>query len=206
MEISFSYDNTLFLYGNGLCIASIPNKTGGFNLLESGILASNSLHFSSDNGLTWQVPKNMINASSFVLNDTIIYAINDGIDYSTDGGINWSKVNNPSSMISSFAAKDRYLLVGTVSNGIFLSKDNGTTWNAINNDAIDSVVRNSEISSLEIVPDGSGGFQFFVGTCPLPNTYSISKIYSHIFLSSNFGKTWNDVSAGYRQMGPLQAW
>ena len=132
-----------------------------------------------------------------------MYAINGDINFSTDGGLNWTGAGNPGYTVSSFGAKGRYLLAGTVQGGVFLSTDSGATWNAVNNGAMDSVAANSEISSVAVIPDGSGGYKFFAGTCAYPFLPGITGTSSHLFLSTDLGATWGDVSGGLPSDGAI---
>ncbi len=179
-------------YDGTLSMASAPNRIGGYNIFESGESTPNML--STDNGSTWQTPKESFQAYTYVVDDSITYALNGGINFSTDGGLTWARTNSPGYLVWSFAAKGKYLLAGTPNNGVYLSTDSGTTWNAVNNGALSSVISNSGISSVGIVPDGNGSYKFLV--CTFPLYQGIPGRNNYIFLSTNFGVTWSDVSDG----------
>jgi len=114
--IDFAYDST----SNTIYAA---NQSGG-------------IFISNDNGDSWQLKSNGLNASSSRYlsfdNDETLYAASflNGVHRTTDYGKTWELIVNgitEFSQISVFATKDNYVITGT-QDGYFVSTNRGDNW------------------------------------------------------------------------------
>jgi hypothetical protein len=146
---------------------------------------------STNNGLSWQ-KKNIglgvqTSVNGFlVFGTTLFAAISDvyshpGVYISTDSGTTWGNAcaGLPYQGITSLAASDSNIFVGTYGGGVYVSTNFGTNWTPINNG-----LTNTSVSGLAV-----SGMKIFAGTG------------SGVFLTTDHGENWKSVSAGLPNAG-----
>ncbi|PKL86040.1 MAG: hypothetical protein CVV22_05780 [Ignavibacteriae bacterium HGW-Ignavibacteriae-1] len=141
----------------------------------------NGLFYSTNNGLNWMsagdLLKNKSIADILIRNNEIYVATNSGIFLSTDNGTSWESKNSNiiSTHILDIALAEDKIIAATYANGTFQSSDRGEDWSEV------------EIASEESI----------LGMVSKDNLI-ISKGYgwtNKIFLSEDYGNTWNNVSS-----------
>ena len=154
-------------------------------------VGSYSALYSSDGGTTWDTVNAGLPASTieaFAASDTKIFAgsQNDGVYLTTDNGISWVAVNNGLSSlhIRALAVAEPFLFAGT-SDGIYRASDDGTNWVSVNSGIPEDDFEGA--NDFTVV-----GTNIFVSLEFLNSQYFYAKVY----LSTNFGESWDDVSAG----------
>lgn len=107
---------------------------------------------------------------------------NDGVYRSSDTGATWQAANAgiEHEWIGDLALCGDSLVAGGAGGRVFLSSDLGATWRVV-----DVAMAKSNVQSLVVVPNDSGGQIIFAGTTG-----------SGVFRSVDGGRTWSDVSTG----------
>jgi photosystem II stability/assembly factor-like uncharacterized protein len=146
---------------------------------DSGILRS------TDEGLTWVNVGLKTSINVFIASGKYILASNGyEIFLSSDSGINWSKLNT-NIHVSTFAVVGTDFFAGG-DQGLFISTDTGISWNLTNWTAAISDpcglpgLNDSIVTALAVI-----GTKLFLGSKR-----------EGIFLSTNLGKSWTNVSEG----------
>lgn len=150
-------------------------KTGNivvssFAFLGKNIFAvdelSKGIYISTDDGANWASLNSTIDTLSiFAIATTGSYIMAAGrtniyynVYFSSDYGTSWNLTTNnlPGIIISSLAAKDSVLFIGSTYNGIFRSSDKGKNWLQVNNGL--------KIYNNTVTCFGFRGDSIFIGT------------------------------------------
>ncbi len=140
---------------------------------------------SKNNGQWWESTSEGLSldptsyVSSFGVMDSIIYTgtYGNGVFRSSDDGDNWVPVNNglpDGALIKVLAVSNKSLFAGTYDDGIYFLSEHDTNWKAANEGMTNKAI-------ISLLVDGDNIFVSTVGG---------------VFLSSNNGTTWADVSSG----------
>jgi len=186
--------------------------------------AFDGMHFSTNSGDNWTTINSGLTGTlvNVVLRvDTTLFA---GTQYNDlfrldDHGANWVKTNLQAPNISSLVVSGTDLFVGTYY-GVSRSIDGGNNWSPAN-----SGIEGEWISSLAVIPDGTGGEYLFAGTDASGMLLSIDKgaswmlvnsgltdtvinclavigtnlfagTGSGMFLTQDYGSSWTPINAG----------
>ncbi len=176
------------------CIA-----TSGTNIFAGtgGISGGSGVFLSTDAGSTWTAVNNGLtdhNVLSLAISGTNIFAgtVNNGVFLSTNNGGSWTEVNNglPQANIISLAVIGTDILAGLSLNNMYVSADMGATW-----------TRDS------IGPYGVGAYN--VGSLTVSGTNILEGpggyYRGYVFLSTDGGSTWSDISSNGGLGAPVQA-
>jgi photosystem II stability/assembly factor-like uncharacterized protein len=162
-----------------------------FAVSGTSIFAGTSVGlFSSKNNGSWQKINTDLQFTyimSLAVNGTYIFAGTDkGLFISTNSGTDWLKSSfSPGGGITKLIKRSNNIYASTYS-GMFLSSDNGKSWKEINKG-----VTNKRIISLT-----ASNIGLFAGATTYdPNDFSKTP-KSLIFLTTNSGASWRDVSRG----------
>lgn len=142
---------------------------------------SEGIYKSSDNGKNWRLLKNGISHLTFysmAQNDSTIYAgTMNGLFISKDNGESWisSEIGLTSKTIQAIATIGATIYAGTPG-GIFKSIDNGQSWSLSNTGLFSPNVHDIKIANENIY---------------LATTYDSGAHAGGLFLSTNFGDSWN---------------
>lgn len=191
-------------------------KSAGSGLLSKPILAlaafganlyagtaGGGISFSTNNGKGWtDISSNLprifinpfynyphVNAIAVIGSNLFIGTEGYGVFMSTNNGTSWTEINdglpsiyvNSSRYVNSFAIVDKNLFIGTGNGGFFIWDKNNFRWNSVAN-----VIKSTE-NMNKLVVDGKN---IYAGTWGL---------YNNIFLSTNYGTNWTDLSSGFFQ-------
>lgn len=184
--------------GNGIYVSSnngsnwtsvnsgIPTNISIYNFASNGseIFAGTEtgIYKSSNSGISW-APSNTgipagVFAHSIVLNGSTIFAVTDTVVYkSINNGSSWNSVNGvwpPSTNLRYAANCGGNIFVDTEFGDVYKTSDNGDSW----------TVSNNGITSIEL-------YHFIVS-----NNYIFIGSIDGVFLSSDLGNSWNNVSDG----------
>ena len=92
----------------------------------------------------------------------------------------WVQTNGPPGFqIQCFAESGTNLFAGDYEGGVSLSTNNGKSWSRV-----DSGLTNTNVQSLVVSPNGTGGANIFAGTS------------GGVFLSTNNGTSWAELNSG----------
>ena len=177
------------LNNKGISALTIKTLAKNNNFLFAGTLNQGAFR-SSDNGKTWiNISSTLtgLNVSTIYdisfIGNTMIMATGHGIYASSNNGDTWALKFEPgvNKSTQALAENNGVLVTGVNSKGVYLSNDNGETWNLT--------------STVNLVTDTSYEAIFIED-----NTIIVSTHGGEIFLSTNLGNTWIDISIpnGYR--------
>lgn len=155
---------------NNIFVGTMYNSTG-------------NVHFSSDNGNTWEIRSNGITTDNVyglaISTSGTLYAATWGgkVFRSTNNGLNWTQLTNGinNSVIFSIAVSpiNDYVFAGSGGSGIYRSTDGGNTWTEANNG-----LTSFNILALAVASNG----YIFAGT------------YDGVFRSTDNGNNWTATS------------
>ena len=211
-------ETTLKYYNAGMVYALFIDETrifAGAGTLGRGI------NLSTDNGQTWNnvLTNQFINC--FVKKDSKYFAgtCTSGVLVSSDNGQTWNQTNLTVFNIQSISVSDSLIFAGTFGHGIFSSSDNGINWNQV-------PLYNNNLLIYSLYVDGP---KIFAGTNDnilyFSSNYGsiwIQSLTGHavyaiavngetifagthegIFISSDYGKTWNQSSINNQLIGSI---
>jgi hypothetical protein len=167
----------------GLTGGALALAVSGTNLFAGN---DNGVFLSTNNGTSWTpVNTGLTNpwVSALAVSGTNLFAnhvYNTGVFLSTNNGTTWTEVGLTNENVSALTISGTNLFAGNY-DGVFRSTDNGTNWTAVNT----GLPSNTNVSTLAVSPNGTGGTNLFAGT------YG-----SGVFLSTNNGTSWNAVNSG----------
>lgn len=159
---------------NGLTNLSIKALVvSGTNIFAG---SGGGIFLSTDNGSSWNNVSSSINAVSFTVSGTNIFAGASGVFLSTDNGTSWTAAGTglPNTSVTALGLLGTDIFAGT-GYGVFVSANNGSGWTSVN----------TGISNTNVFALASAGADVFAGTD-----------VSGAFLSSNNGTSWNQVNNG----------
>lgn len=178
-------------------LATAPDSSGG-TYIYAGLggfgFGGYGIYLSDDNGSTWtDIGLDYAGPQALAIDTTVqgslrlIAGTSQGVYTSTDNGTKWTPVNNGLTItdikalaVASDGLDTTYWFAGTYDGGMFISKDHGTNWKAANSGIPTPQGFSSPgISSIAVIPNGSGGETILTGTR-----------YEGVFLSSNYGSNW----------------
>jgi len=144
---------------------------------------SNGLFASTGSGSSWTQPSwTTSSVYSLAICDTNLLAISGGVQLSTNNGASWTHINTGlTDHVSLLAISDRNLFAVSNYGGVARSTDNGLTWSAINNG---------------FFGDSTSNYSFGVNALIALDTLLFSGTNYGVFLSSNWGATWNQADNG----------
>ncbi len=157
---------------------------------------------SSNNGVNWISVNNgltnlFITELAINGNNIFVGTVYGGIFISTNNGSNWSASNTglTSTIVQCFAIGQNEIYAGTHhdgsgNGGVFISTNNGANWTAINNGLKVDKFGNIEVNEIIAYPNGIGGHNL------LANILADDGVSIHVFLSTNNGSNWNEVTSG----------
>lgn len=187
--------------------------------------AGGGIFRSSDNGATWYsansgIPPVQSFINSIAINEPNIFAgTNYGIFLSTNEGSNWNWAGLSNLNVLSIAIIGENIFGATQNDGVFLSTNNGINWTSINNGLTNTHLLSLAVSDGKLyagtycgggvynggifytsdygqswIPAGLGGHSVF---CMLfINSYLIAGTDGYVYVSSDNGTTWNNISDG----------
>jgi photosystem II stability/assembly factor-like uncharacterized protein len=181
---SINHGQTWEETGNGILPQTYAFYASG-NTLFAGCGCYGGIHFSNDEGITWNSSAGITHPQGYaptVLcidgneNKKFAGTLN-GLFVSVDGGLNWSIAQGsiPQVMINNLLIEGNTIIAGSSISGIYRSTDNGLTW----------APKNSGLGSLTIKALASYGTTIYAGT-PLG-----------VFRSENYGDTWVAFNEGF---------
>jgi len=148
-------------------------------------VAGGGIFMSSNNGDVWnEINNNLNNINDLNVNSITgigseVYIAAKGIFKSTNNGTNWINVSNGLPLnitIYDICASGNNLFAGTFINGMFMTSNGGINWISVS-----GLPSNSSFQLIE-----SSGTNIYT------SSYSSNKIY----LSSNNGSSWQDITSG----------
>ena len=180
---------------NGTSWSEVENRDIGFYSLISKdnyvFAAGYEVWYSSDSGITWDAANfgSGLWIGDFAVSDSKIYAgsPSDGVFRTTDNGMSWIAVNNgfESLNISALAVLETYVFAVT-GEGVFRTSDDGASWLAVNSGIAEDDIGYS--NDFAVV-----GTNIFAS---IDFNDGNNNHYSRVYLSTNFGEMWSDVSTG----------
>ncbi len=213
---------TLFVHGTDV-FAGISALSGG-------------VYVSTDGGRNWEESDSNFteNVNCFAaINGRIFAATDSGVFSSTNMGLSWSATGKlPSRIVVRLATDGNTLFAGA--GGIFISNDDGATWNEADSGVTNRDIVALAASGSEIIagtfqypnypPESTGGIfisedmgaHWILSNSGLTND-DIGALYSYnselfagtdqgLFLSTDSGQTWTDVSAGTQADSTSISW
>lgn len=188
--IGASGDGVVLSTDNG---SSWHKRSGGFNFQTINCITTkgnlliigtnNGLFTSTDNGESWKEQKQGLTNTrimSLLVKGDIIYAgTQNGLFQSSNDGLNWSSAGLSSLYVYALNTHEQYFFAGT-DLGFYISTNNGTSWNRKN----------------------TGMGQSYPGIMSIffhdGNLYAGSSSWGILYLSSNYGESWEQLKIGFR--------
>ncbi len=213
LKYNYTYQSML---GDGTELFAGTDGTGAFRSTDTG--ESWTLAGGFSGGLFGQAINQFI-----AKNGTLFAALEGGISRSTDNGANWSSVTDANPVLSTIFVKSldtmgpnviagiEYSKISGTTGGVFWTSDLGADWTrgtgisdttsvkALAN--IESKVLAGTISGIFVSADNgeswtSSGASLYATSFAVSGEYAFATNGSNVLLSTDTGKTWNDVSTG----------